>query len=68
MEQGERDRKEGGEHAPTGDSTYVHEAKAMVDTSELAFETLNQEGIVEVNAILFSHFRQNQTLGLRVRQ
>ena len=61
-------REKGGGHVRRGNSTYVHEAKAMVDAPELAFETLNQEGIEEVDAVLFSHFHPDHTLGLRVLQ
>jgi len=34
----------------------------MVDTPELAFETLNQKGIGDVDAVLFSHFHPDHTL------
>nr|EGQ39871.1 MAG: metal-dependent hydrolases of the beta-lactamase superfamily I [Candidatus Nanosalinarum sp. J07AB56] len=61
-------REEGGKHVRRGNSTYVHDAKAMVDTPELAFETLNEEKISEVDAVLLSHFHPDHTLGLRVLQ
>jgi phosphoribosyl 1,2-cyclic phosphate phosphodiesterase len=40
----------------------------VVDAPELAFETLNQEVIEDVDAVLFSHFHPDHTLGLRVVQ
>jgi hypothetical protein len=57
-------REKGGEHVRRGNSTYVHEAKAMVDTPGLAFENLNQEGIEEVDPLDFSRFHPNHKLGL----
>jgi phosphoribosyl 1,2-cyclic phosphate phosphodiesterase len=61
-------RERGVPYARRGNALYVHDVAALVDCPELVWETLNREGIVDVEYVFLTHFHADHTLGLRVLQ
>jgi len=61
-------RAEGVPYARHGNSMFVHDANLLVDTPELAWHSLNREGIDTVEYVFLSHFHADHTLGLRTLQ
>ena len=61
-------REEGTPHARLGNSTFVHDANAVVDAPESIWGMLNREGVSEVDYIFVSHHHMDHVGGLRVVQ
>ncbi|UPV74634.1 MBL fold metallo-hydrolase [Halorussus limi] len=61
-------REEGRPHARLGNSTYVHEAAAVVDAPESIWAMLNREDVRDVEYIFLSHHHMDHVGGLRVVQ
>jgi glyoxylase-like metal-dependent hydrolase (beta-lactamase superfamily II) len=61
-------RERGVPHARLGNSTFVHDANAVVDAPESLWAMLNREGVMDVDYIFVSHHHADHVGGLRVVQ
>jgi len=61
-------REEGTPHVRLGNSTYVHDANAVVDAPESIWAMLNRENVSEVDYVFLSHHHVDHVAGLRVVQ
>ena len=61
-------RERGVPHARLGNSTYVHDANAVVDAPESLWAMLNREDVRDVDYIFLSHHHVDHVGGLRVVQ
>ncbi|WP_435174998.1 MBL fold metallo-hydrolase [Halorussus sp. AFM4] len=61
-------REEGGPHARLGNSTFVHDADAVVDAPESIWAMLNRQDVADVDYIFISHHHMDHVGGLRVVQ
>ncbi|WP_135824366.1 MBL fold metallo-hydrolase [Halorussus ruber] len=61
-------RQQGRPHARLGNSTYVHEANAVVDAPESIWAMLNREEVTDVDYIFISHHHVDHVGGLRIVQ
>ncbi|UPW00653.1 MBL fold metallo-hydrolase [Halorussus gelatinilyticus] len=61
-------REKGRPHARLGNSTFVHEADALVDAPESIWAMLNREDVTDVEYIFLSHHHMDHVGGLRVVQ
>ncbi len=48
-----------------GNSTFFHDDNILLDTPESVMQLLNENGVESVDAVLFSHFHPDHTMGLR---
>ena len=58
-------REKGGKHVRKGNSTFFHDDNILLDTPESVMQLLNENDIGSVDAVLFSHFHPDHTMGLR---
>ena len=61
-----RARLEGGHNARSGPSLWLPDYGVLIDTPEESNAQLNAAGILELKAVLFSHFHPDHTAGVRV--
>lgn len=61
-----RARRDGGQNARSGPSLWLPDHLVLIDTPEESNAQLNAAGILELKAVLFSHFHPDHTAGVRV--
>lgn len=64
----ERARAAGVPHARHGNSLFLEELSAVVDAPEFVYETLEREGVTDLEYLLLTHWDPDHTAGLRVLQ
>jgi phosphoribosyl 1,2-cyclic phosphate phosphodiesterase len=64
----ERARAEGVPHARHGNSLYVEELSAVVDAPEFVYESLEREGVDDLEYLFLTHWHPDHSAGLRVLQ
>lgn len=63
-----RARTTGVPEARHGNSLYLEELSAVVDAPEFVYETLEREGVMDLEYLLLTHWHPDHTAGLRVLQ
>ncbi len=61
-----RARLEGGRNSRSGPSLWLPDHSVLIDTPEESNAQLNAAGILELKAVLFSHFHPDHTAGVRI--
>lgn len=61
-------RQKGHPYARCGCSLYVHDIAAVIDTPEDIAQAINNANITAVDAIMYSHWDPDHTLGMRIAE